>query len=224
MAVVFDVPMQVVFGELLVGQSTNLTLTVKRLDGKPLNLSKAESSDPNVTATVVPGSDPTNTTADVKLTVKGTGGPRQIYSNVSFFTEGQQFPVARTMVYGQVVTEFRIMPEQIFWGIADPKNWPGQRNVEQMNSRTVRLEMKKSGGSFTIRSIKTDIKDLTLTVVTEQTGRVYQVVARLAKAPEASERGTIIVETDWADRPTITIPVSINVLSRSAVSLPVSAR
>ena len=223
-AVVFDVPMQTVFGELLAGQTTNFTVTVKRMDGKSLKLTKVESSDPNITATIMPPGDTTNTMSNVQINVKATGNPRQIFSNISYFAEGHDFAVARTMVYGQIVTEFRVMPEGILWGISDPKNWPGPYNPEQSKTRTVQMELKRAGKQFTIHSIKTDIKDLTVSYLTEQTGRVYKVVAKLEKAPEATEKGNIIVETDLEEHPTITIPVSINVFSRNTVSRPVSLR
>jgi hypothetical protein len=223
-AVVFDVPMQVMAGELLAGQSTNLTITVKRMDGKPLKLTKVESSDPNVKAELEPATDETSKTANVKVSIKAEGAARPMYSQVSFFAEGLPSAVARTVVYGQIVTEFRIMPEQIFWGISDPKNWPGTRNAVQQSSRTIQLELKKLDSKFQVRSVKTDIKDMDVTFKTIQDGRSYQVVAKLQKAPEVSTKGTITIETDWAERPTVVVPVTINVLARTPVSSAVSSK
>jgi hypothetical protein len=217
--VVFDAPVQVLYGDLLVGQSTNFVVTMKRQDGKSLKLTKVESSDPNITVTPDPN-QPTNTVANVNVTVKATAAPRQLYGTITYLAEGQAQPVARTTVFGQVVPELRLLPEKIIWGIPDLKNWPGTFNSDQMRTRTLRMERKKLGSPFTIRSIKTEIPGMTVSYNTDETGRVYTVVAKLAKAPEKNVEGTIVVETDWAEYSVVNIPVSITILNRVPARIP----
>jgi len=50
--------------------------------------------------------------------------------------------------------------------------------------------------------------------VTLQTGKVYQVVAKLPEAPKDSVRGMISFETNIPSQPTVVVPVNINVLRR----------
>ena len=49
---------------------------------------------------------------------------------------------------------------------------------------------------------------------TLEKGKSYEVIAKLPVSPNESERGVITMETDSPTTPTLTIPVTVNVLRR----------
>ena len=63
-----------------------------------------------------------------------------------------------------------------------------------------------------ITNLSTSLTNLTVELVTVETGKVYSVVAKFAESPKQSERGTISFDTNTSVQPKIVVPVTIIVL------------
>lgn len=210
-------PLQVMLGEMPVGFATNVTLQIRRTDGKPLNLAKLDVSNPFITSKFVPVEGSTGTAVTVTLQIKPDGAPRHFYERVSAFVEGINYPVLTIPVFGQLMGDLRIQPEAVFWGIPDPQNWPGPR-PDLMTVRSIRISPTKPGEPFEVRKATSTIKEVELAVAPVETGKVYQVIAKLTAVPKEPKAGmitgTITLETNLAGHPTVDIPVNVNVMRR----------
>ena len=211
MVLIDAVPLQVMLGEMPVGFSTNVTLQIRRTDGKPLNLAKVEASNPFITSKVEPVAGSTGTAATVTLQIKPDGQPRNFYERLSVYIDNVNYPVLTIPVFGQLMGDLRIQPERVFWGIPDPENWPGPR-PDLMQIRSIRISPSKADQVFEVRKATSNMPELELTISPVETGKVYQVVAKLTVAPKETKVGTITLETNLAGHPTVEIPVNINVM------------
>jgi hypothetical protein len=85
-------------------------------------------------------------------------------------------------------------------------------NVEAQTIRRVAVTSTRPEQSLEVKNLSSSLKDLSVELVTVQTGKTYSVVARFAETPKESERGTISFETNTSTQPKITIPVTVTVL------------
>jgi len=207
-------PQHVPLGDIRQGTTTNVSVQVKRVDGKKINLSKVETSNPSIHARIVPVENSDGTAADVVIESEAEGAPRRFNETVKVFADNPTQPAFTIGVSGRLVGPITLSPEAVLWGIADPEHWPGPR-PDLTATRKVRVQATDPSKPMEIRNPTSSLKDLNLVIDTIETGKVYDVVVKLAGPPKESERGTISFETTLANQQTVTVPVMINVLKRN---------
>jgi hypothetical protein len=208
----FDLtPTQVPVGDIRQGVITNMVVQVKRVDGKKVNLSKVEATGSYIHATVVPVDGSDGTAVRVVVEINGQGSPRRFNETVRGYGDNPSQPVFQFPVYGRLVGDVTVNPEAVFWGIADPEHWPGAR-PELMTTRTITVTSNVADKPLAITNPSCSLTDITMSVSIVTTDKVYQVIAKLAAPPKDSERGSITFSTGLASQPTVTVPVTVNVL------------
>jgi len=208
----FDLtPTQVPVGDIRQGSITNLVVQVKRVDGKKVNLSKVEATSSYVHTKIEPVDGSDGTTVRVVIEVDGEGSPRRFNETIRGYGDNPGQPVFQIPVYGRLVGDVSVNPEAVFWGIADPDRWPGAR-PELMTTRTITVTSNVADKPLDITNTSCSLTDITTSVSVITTGKVYQIVAKLAAPPKDSERGTISFATNLSSQPTVTVPVTVNVL------------
>jgi hypothetical protein len=211
MTSVLDVsPQSVNVGQIRQGATTNVSLSVKRTDGAKLNLSKVEPTQSFMTTHIVPD-EKEPSAATVSIAVKGEGTPRRFSDRISLFLEDPSKPAFVVNVFGQLVGDVSLTPEQVFWGVPDAEQW--STSNETMTTRNIRVTANTSQ-PLEIKNLTSSLPDVKVSLSQIETGKVYEVVAKLPEAPKRSETGTITFETNYASQRTVTVPVRINVLNR----------
>jgi hypothetical protein len=209
----FDVtPQNINLGNIHQGTITNIAIQIKRLDGKPLGLTKAEAGTKSVRPKL---GTPQGSNDLVMLTVEieADGSPRPLNDAVRVLGENPAIPAITVPVNGRIVGDVTANPETQFWGIVDPDNWPGAHPEQTMRKFTI--TSNKPDTNFEVKKVSTDLADVSVTYSPVVTGKTYEVTATLAKAPKQSERGTIKVETSLASQPTVDLGLTVNVLKRN---------
>jgi hypothetical protein len=202
-------PQAVNVGAIRQGAVTNLAITVHRSDGSKLNLTKAEATQSFIHTQIAPDEkEPSN--AEVKLEVHGEGTPRRFSDRVSLFLDDPTKPAFVVNVFGQLTGDLSLSPEQVLWGIADPEHWSASNDA--MITRNIRVS-SNTDKPLEIMHVTSSLPDVKVSLSQIETGKVWEVVAKLPEAPKESQNGTISFETNFASQPTVTVPVRINVLS-----------
>ncbi len=209
----FDIaPAMISLGNLHQGSTTNFTVMIKRLDGKPLGLTRVDASQPNIRPRLEPVAGSTNSAA-LHVEIEADGAPRPFNGNVRVFAEDGMTAAINVPIGGRIVGDVTAMPEQQFWGIIDPDNWPGQHPEQQSKRFTVQLT--KPGATLEIKKATTDLPDISVEYKPLEAGKTYEVVATLAKAPKQTERGTIRLETNLDTQPLVELGLTVNVIKRN---------
>jgi len=209
----FDViPANIGLGNLRQGMTTNITVQIKRLDGKPLGLTRAEAGMKNVKPKL--GSvEGTNDTVQLAVEIEADSPPRSLNDQVRIYSGDSAQPLITVPINGRIVGDLTANPEAQFWGIVDVDNWPGARPEQAVRKFTI--VSNNPDTNFEIKKATTDLADVTVDYNTIVTGKTYEVVATLAKAPKQSERGKITLETNLASQPTVELTLTVNVLKRN---------
>ena len=207
-------PQQVPLGDIRQGLITNIVVDVKRVDGKNINLTKVETSNPSIRARLAPVESSEGKASQILIAFEAEGAPRRFNDNVKVFGDATNQPAFTIPIMGRLVGELTINPEAVFWGIADPEHWPGPR-PELMTTRNVRIQATDPSKPMEVRNVTSSLKDISVSINTVETGKVYEVVAKLSEAPKESERGTISFETSLESLKSVTVPVTINVLKKN---------
>jgi hypothetical protein len=212
------VPPQVSLGDLRLGTSTRQPVVLKRTDGQNLALGKTQTSINDLRVQVENLPDAAGKAAKLWIELAASGSPRRLSEQITVLAEdGTQ--VCVVPVFGRVVGDVSVSPEAMYWGVTDPDNWPSAF-PELMSKRSLRVALAQANKPLEIKNVASSISDLELSVVTVETGRVFDVVARMTKAPKKSERGTITFETNVPSQPTVVVPVTISVLRPQSVAVP----
>jgi hypothetical protein len=209
----FDVtPANISLGNVFRGMKTNITVQIKRLDGKPLGLTKVEAGNPSIRPKL---GTPEGSNEVVQLTVEveADGSPRALNDQIRVFAGDAAQPAITIPINARIVGDVSAQPEAQFWGIVDPDNWPGTH--PEQATRRFTIVSNKPDTNFEITKATSDLSDLTVTYNTIVTGKTYEVLATLAKAPKQSERGKITLATNLASQPTVELQLTINVLKRN---------
>jgi HYDIN/CFA65/VesB family protein len=204
-------PQYIQLGDIRQGTITNMAVLVHRTDGKKLVITKAEPSSKLLRVRIVPVTSTDNHSVIVIVEVDGRGTPRQFGENVKLFLEDFAQPASMISVNGRLLGDIAMEPATLYWRIADTSS----TNSQALPVREIKISTGTSGQPLEIKNLKTDVKDLSLTLVTKDAGKVYVVVARLTKMPKQSMRGAINFETNTPSQPKVAIPVSISILKQS---------
>ncbi len=205
-------PGNLTLGNLRQGTITNVSVTLTRLDGKPLGTNRVETGGKYLRAKLQPVEGSTNT-AELKVEVEAEGAPRQVNDNIRVFSGDNTQPAILVPVSVRFVGDVTTTPEAQFWGIADPENWPGAH--PEQAQRKFQIACNKADTKLEIRKTTSSLTNVTVEVKPLVEGKTYELVATLAKAPRQSERGSIKVETNLESQPTIELGLTINVLKRN---------
>jgi len=204
-------PAQVPVGGIRPGMTTNVTVTVRRTDGQKLVINNTQPSSKQLQVRVEPVDGSNEQSAKLSITVTAEGRPRMLNDNVKVFIEGVTQPVATVMIVGQLLGDVSVSPEQLYWPITDPSKVP-PANAEAQITRRVAVASTRPEQVLEVKNLSSSLKDLSVELVTVQTGKTYSVVAKFAETPKESERGTISFETNTSTQPKVTIPVTVTVL------------
>jgi hypothetical protein len=209
----FDVtPQSISLGNIHQSVTTNITVQIKRLDGRPLGLARAEANNKNIIAKL---GAPQGSNDLVMLTVaiNAGGSPGPLNDSIRVLGSDTNTPPITIAINGRIVGDVTANPETQFWGIVDPDNWPGGHPEQTVRKFT--LTSNVATANFDIKRVSTDLGDVSVAFAPVVPGKTYEITATLSKAPKQSLRGTIKVETTLASQPTVELGLTINVLKRN---------
>ena len=205
-------PQNIGLGDIHQGKTTNVVVQIKRLDSKPLGLTKVEAGLKSVRPNLNPV-EGSNDVADLTIEIEADGAPGPLNDSVRVFGSDPTQPAIVVAINARIVGDVTASPQAQFWGIADAENWPSGHPEQAIRKFT--LVCTKPGANLEIKKATTELNDVTVDVKPLEAGKSYEVVATLAKAPKQSERGTIKVETNIESQPTLELGLTINVLKRN---------
>ena len=211
----FDVrPRNVNLGDFQKGKEITKTVTVKRLDGKKLIISKIEAMHNLVTATI----DSSNETADdqsasIMISPPLDGEPRRINDIIQLYAEDAPNELIKIPVMGRMVGDLSVNPEELSWAILNTEGWDGKL-AERFNTRQFVVSATEKGQHLEVKNPVSTFNGMTLEVETIEAGETYAVIAKLKNPPKESMEGSITFETNFESQPKVTVPVNINVFER----------
>lgn len=184
--------------------------TVTRTDGKPVGTLRFNSSKPWIVAKLEPGAKADASTARVRITFQRDGSPRRFNEYIHVFTADQpNLPVSTLFVYGKVGGEVSISPEALYWSVTDSAPASADR-PEALVLRRVTIR-SASGQAFELKNPQSTIPGIQVELVPKESGRVYELVAKLNTTPGQTVSGNVSFETSVASQPRIEVPVIVNV-------------
>ena len=203
-------PQNIQLGNIRQGTTTNVTVLVHRTDGNKLVISKAEPSGKNLTTHIEPVEGSNDQSAKVVIQVASEGTPRQFSENVKVSLEGIAQPVSVITLNGRLLGDVLVDPPMLYWPITDTS----ATNSAALPSREIKLSATRPDLKLEIKNLTTNMKDLSLDLVTVDAGKTYKLVAKFSSIPKQSAQGMITLETNTAGQPKISIPVTLTVLRR----------
>ncbi len=203
-------PQSIQLGNVRQGTSTNVSVLVRRTDGNKLAISKAEPSNKMLTTRIEPVEGTNADSANIIIGVSSEGTPRQFSENVKVSIEGVAQPVAVVTLNGRLLGDVLVDPPILYWPITDTS----ATNSEALPAREIKLSATRPDLTLEIKNLATNIKELSLDLVTKDAGKSYVIVAKFSQVPKQSAQGTITFETNTTTQPKVTIPVTLTVLKR----------
>lgn len=200
-------------GDIRIGTETNLTLLVKRTDGKPHGITKADGTTAALKATFEPASGSVDS-GTVRVTVTAEGAPRRFNDSVRIFGENTNQPVAVITVMGRVVGDLTLSQDTMFWGIANAEDWPGERG-ETATTRRIIITCSTTDTKPEFSNLRCEtMPDLKVALKPVAEGKTYELSAVLEKAPKENAVGTIKFDTNLKSQPTVEVRYTINVMKQ----------
>lgn len=192
---------------------TNQFTTITRTDGKPLQITRLETSQPWIKAELVPGDQTNDTTARLRVSIQRDGAARRFNEYVHVFTAGQSnSPVSSIYLYGEISGEVSLTPEALYWSITDSSKVAAERPESLL---TQHLSIRSASGQrMELKNPQSTIKDVTVKLVPKGDGTDYDLIARLDNVPASTISGRVSFETSVAAQPRIEVPVIVNVFNR----------
>jgi hypothetical protein len=206
-------PMNINVGDLRLGNSTNITVTVKRTDGKPLDITKAEGTAPMVQASLNPVEGSADS-ATIQVTITGDGAARRFNDSLRVIADNPGQPVMVIPINGRFVGDLVLTQDMLFWGVADRENWPGPAG-ETATTRKVVVSSNLADQKLELSELTSTVPELKVEFRPVAEGRSYELVATLDKLPKESTTGVIKFATNLKSQPHAEVRVTINILKRS---------
>jgi hypothetical protein len=202
-------PPSVRLGDLQLGGTTNVTLTVRRLDERPLTIAKVESTSDLVSVTPEPDpSDPH--AARLHFTVKAEGMPRHLSALAQVHTDDSRGAALSISVYARLLGDIKLEPETLAWSMPDPGT-PTEMDEDIILSRTLTVSATRPGQSLKITKLASTIKGLKLTIEPIERNRKYLIEATLPQRLKEPVRGVVSFETNLPSLPKVEVPIEVNV-------------
>ena len=203
-------PQNIQLGSIRQGTTTNVTVVVRRTDGKKLVLSKAEPSNKLLQARIEPIEGSSNQSANVIINISNEGTPRQFSENVKLSLEDIAQPVSVITLNGRLLGDVIVDPTMLYWPITDTSS----TNSEALPGREIKVSGARPEQPLEIKNLTTNMKDLNLELVTKEAGKSYVVVAKFTQMPKQSVQGVISFDTNSSSQSKVSIPVTVTVLRR----------
>jgi hypothetical protein len=209
------VPSHLNLGDIALGTKTNVAVQIKRNDGQPLDIARLEANSEHIQVKLEPV-EGLPAAGVIQIAVTGDGAARRFNNAVQLFKEGTPTPVVAIPVSGRIVGDLVLSQEAVFWGIADPANWPTERNREAMTTRRIKITPNNPDTKLELTNLSTTIAELKVKVEPDADGKSLDLIAVLDKAPAESVRGTIKLDSNVKSQPVVEIPVTISVIKAAA--------
>ena len=196
------------------GETTNTTVQIKRTDGKKLDIKKVEGSKPWITAKLLTAEKTENAddqTARISIEAKPDGPLGNYSESLRVFTDNPTNPAVTIFVSGRLLGDIALNPAMLYWNVTDPAALKKQ-GAEALNTRRLIASSTVPGKSFELRNATSSIKEISVELVSKDNGKSYEIVAKLADAPQQTVHGTITVESNLPSQPKIEVPITIAVL------------
>lgn len=196
------------------GRDTNALITITRTDGKPLGPLRLVPSTPWIVVKRETGIETADSTARFRVELEPDGPPRRFYESINVYRSPQTNELtAGIMVYGRVTEELVIEPEALLWRITGP----AQVRAENSEALTIRRATIRSaiGREFELKNPEVSLKGVTVKLVRKESGRAYELVAKLVEAPEQTISGFVSFETTVPTQPRIEVPLVVRFLNPS---------
>ena len=179
---------------------TNLFTTISRTDGKPLKISRLETSEPWIKAAVEPGASADDKTARIRVSLERSGQPRRFNEYVHVYTSGQSnAPASSLYIYGEIAGQVSLTPEALYWSINDVGQTPAQR-PESLLTQHVAVR-SADGQPLELKNHQSSIKGINVQLVPKDNGKAYELIARLDDVPSSTISGNVSFETSVATQP-----------------------
>jgi hypothetical protein len=184
---------------------TNAFTTLTRTDGKPLEITQLETSQPWITAVVLPDALTNATTAHIRVTIKRDGPPRRFNEYVHIHSAGHSNgPVSSLYLYGEIGGEVSLTPEALYWSITGSTATPAAITQHV-------IIRSASGQPMELKNPQSSIKGIKLELLPSEAGKTYELIARLDDVPASTVSGNVTFDTSVAAQPRIVLPVIVNV-------------
>lgn len=183
---------------------------VTRTDGKPLRILRLEASKPWITAQVEPGAKADGSSARIRIAIQRDGPPRRFNEYVHLYAADQtNGPASSIYLYGLFMGEVSVSPEALYWSVTGAAQTPTDRpEAMAMRRLTVR---SATGQALVLKNPQSTIPGIHVELVPKESGKVYELVAKLDAPPNQTVSGKVSFETSVAAQPKIEVPVIVNV-------------
>jgi uncharacterized protein DUF1573 len=212
-------PQQFTLGSLRQGATTNLSVVLRRTDGQKLVIASTQPSSKLLTAHVEPIDGSNGQSVKLVIDAHADGAPRAINENVKVFLDGISQPAATVFVNGRLLGDVVLDHEQLYWPVTTSPQAPAQ-DAQALPIRRITVSSTRTNEPLQITNLSTSLTNLTVELVTVETGKVYSVVAKFTESPKQSERGSISFDTNTPIQPKIVVPVTIIVLGNAPTHPP----
>ncbi len=199
-------PLNLPFGTNEASQFTTIT----RTDGKPLTILRLDVSKPWITARVEPAGGADASSARINITIQREGVPRRFNEYVHIYAADQtNSPVSSVYIYGQFMGQVSLSPEALYWSVTGTAPTAAAPPEAQVVRRvTIR---SATGEPIEIKNARSTIPGIQVELVPGDSGKVYELVAKLNETPEKTVSGNVSFETSVPAQPRMEVPVIVNV-------------
>jgi hypothetical protein len=206
-------PEQVNLGDLRQHMVTNVSVLVKRTDGKNLHISKAEAGQDHIHTRIEPLKESSNTAAHVWIEFTAQGPPRRFADSLRVYGDDETQLLFPITVFGRILGPITLEPEVVLWNVEDAEHWP-EAAPDSVTTRKVKIEAGDPSEPLELKNATSGLDNLSVSIVPVENGKVYELVAKLSQPPKESESGTISFETNVPSQPVVVVPVTINVVKQ----------
>lgn len=209
---VFDVsPPMVFFGEVPPGETARETIEIRRLDGKKLSITRAETSREYLKTSVEPGTNSDSQTAVLVIEATGTGRPEQFTDILNVILERSSKPAFHIPVAGQFVASIEVEPSALRWTVPDPEHWPGPNPAVALTRKITISSTVTNRSLDVVEFVSSFDEDLLIKVDEVERGQKFEITVKLSEPFKESKQGTLTFVTNYPDYPSIIVPIQITV-------------
>jgi hypothetical protein len=133
------------------------------------------------------------------------------------FTDNPTNPAVTIFVSGRLLGDIALNPAMLYWNVTDPAALK-KEGAAALNTRRLIASSTVPGKSFELRNPTSSIKEISVELVSKDNGKSYEIVAKLADAPQQTVHGTITVESNLPSQPKLEVPFTVVVLSPLAAT------
>ena len=187
--------------------------TLTRTDGKPMQVNRLDTSKPWITAKLEPAVKGEQGVARIRITLRRNGPPRRFNEFVQVYADGvTNTPASSIYIYGQLAGEVLVLPEAFYWSFTGDANKP-LPGLDESLARRVTIR-SVTGKPLDLKNARSTIKGVKLELEPKESGKVYELVARLDEVPAGTQSGIVSFETSVAAQSTIELPIVVNVFKQ----------